>query len=101
MVRKRANSHVRPSYLCEVAGKFQTWFSAISPNDLKGIRELFTHDLTSFGKTSATSNSVVQPIRKQLSLMVAKLIYIFVRKRSQFEMTPSCGVKRDVVGSHK
>ena len=88
-------------YICEVAGKFQTWFSAISPNDLKGIRKLFTHDLTTFGKTSATSNSVVQPIRKQLSLIVAILIYTFVRKSSQSETTPSCGVKRDVVGSHE
>ena len=47
MVRKRLTPQVRQSDLiciCEVAGKFQTWFSAILPSDLRGIQRLSTHD---------------------------------------------------------
>ena len=52
------------TYLREVAGigKYQMWFRAVSSLPM---------DLTTSGKTPATRNSVMKPIKKQCSLIHA------------------------------
>ena len=67
----KANSPLRPSGLiciCEVAGKLQTWFRAISPSDSEH-QYLESEDrlpmvFATSGMAPVTSNSMVLPITK-------------------------------------